>query len=607
MASTTFYPPIVKDYEPAFIAGQNAELKIYFNLSSLSGTLPEGWNIQAQIIRKDGVQVVNIENNPSNNRYRATGTILNINPSVVNPSLGYYYITLTNDDLKSVVDIGGTTFSGFIPGWTYKVQLRISTVAYDGSSSQEAWLQQNSINFTEWSTICFVKAISSMNVTNFNFVDGDPSCPNNSSIEFKGSIFSSVPEVEEDYYSCRVYLYEINDDNSFNLIEDSGLIFNDEISNSYYGYTFKSNLVDGQKYRAVLTYTTENDYVGENKIYYFTHTEGGDPALLLVHLATLENDPLHIVGGKTSLGIEEDEGRIGLKLYYNNNVPQGQTGVETSTYYIRRADSRTNFTVWDDIYKIVNLSTVEADINATEVFYDYTIESGIWYKYAIQAVVDGGRTVQEVISTPVIRIFNFSYLLGLGGRQLKLEFDNTLGNFSPRVIDSKNETIGSKYPFFGRNSKVDYNTFALNGLISFNMDEQNTFLQEGKKSIYQFDNIVTLYNNYNINRSISQYDYTYEREFRKEVLKFLKSGNLFLYKSPTEGNMIIRLTDISCTPNQSLDRMIYSFSGNASEADDYTVYNCLKYGLFVLDKELKENEDIHISHSHTLDIDTPQY
>ena len=139
------------------------------------------------------------------------------------------------------------------------------------------------------------------------------------------------------------------------------------------------------------------------------------------------------------------------------------------------------------------------------------------------------------------------------------------------------------------------------------MDEQNTFLQEGKKSIYQFDNIVTLYNNYNINRSISQYDYTYEREFRKEVLKFLKSGNLFLYKSPTEGNMIIRLTDISCTPNQSLDRMIYSFSGNASEADDYTVYNCLKYGLFVLDKELKENEDIYIPHSHTLDIDTPQY
>lgn len=602
MASRTIYPPIVKDYEPAFIAGERTNLKVYFHLSSLSGEMSENWNIQAQIIRKDGVQVVNITNNPLTNRYRATGTILNMTPIVVNQETGYYYVILTNDDLKSLVELEGQTYNGFIPGWSYKIQLRISNVLYDGESSQEAWLQQNSNSFSEWSTICYTKAISEMIVDNFNFIEYDTTFPDNDSIEFKGSITSSIKEVGEDYYSCRVYLFEVNNDNTTTLIEDSGLLFNNEVSNSYYSYIFKTNFIEDQKYKIIFSYTTENDYVGDNKLYFFTYRTNSNIGSLSVHLATLENNSQYI-NGKSSLGIEEDEGRIGLKLYYNAT----EESIISSTYYIRRADSRNNFSTWEDIYKIINLSTNENIVNTTEVFFDYTIESGIWYKYAIQVITEQGRGPQEVLQNPIIRNFNFSYLLGLGGKQLKLEFDDNISNFTPRLIDSKNETIGSKYPFFGRNSKVNYNIFSLSGLISFQMDDQNTFLEEGMKTLYKFDNIVNLYKNYNTINSINQYDYTYEREFRKVVLKFLTSGNLFLYKSPSEGNMIIRLTDVACTPNQSLDRLIYSFNLNASEADEYNISNCLKYGFFVLDKELKNNENIITSHTHILEDDTPKF
>jgi hypothetical protein len=41
-----------------------------------------------------------------------------------------------------------------------------------------------------------------------------------------------------------------------------------------------------------------------------------------------------------------------------------------------------------------------------------------------------------------------------------------------------------------------------------------------------------------------------ERMYRKYVEEFLNNGGYKLYKSPTEGNMIITLTNVSLTPNQ---------------------------------------------------------
>jgi hypothetical protein len=110
------------------------------------------------------------------------------------------------------------------------------------------------------------------------------------------------------------------------------------------------------------------------------------------------------------------------------------------------------------------------------------------------------------------------------------------------------------------------------------MDENKLFCD--KKVIYDTDEIVELYENYNTENNIVQYDYIYERDFRKKVLEFLYDGEIKLFKSPTEGNILVRLTDINCVPNQSLDRMIYSFTSNAREAAESTMENYLRYGLY---------------------------
>jgi hypothetical protein len=55
-----------------------------------------------------------------------------------------------------------------------------------------------------------------------------------------------------------------------------------------------------------------------------------------------------------------------------------------------------------------------------------------------------------------------------------------------------------------------------------------------------------------------------EKSYREEVLKFLCNGNRKLFRSVTEGDMYIYLSNISLTPKQELGRNLYSFSAQAT-------------------------------------------
>ena len=60
-------------------------------------------------------------------------------------------------------------------------------------------------------------------------------------------------------------------------------------------------------------------------------------------------------------------------------------------------------------------------------------------------------------------------------------------------------------------------------------------------------------------------------------MEFLIDGKPKLFKSPTEGNMILRLTDVNFTPNQSLSRLVYSFTASGNEIAEDNIKNHLKY------------------------------
>ena len=156
------------------------------------------------------------------------------------------------------------------------------------------------------------------------------------------------------------------------------------------------------------------------------------------------------------------------------------------------------------------------------------------------------------------------------------------------------------FPNISRLGSMRYKSFPVTGLISFNMDENYLFAT--KEEIYGTTDSATIqaYESRETTRSNQPYNYYYERGFRNKVMEFLYSDEPKLFKSPTEGNVLIRLTNISLSPNESLGRLIYSFNSTATEIADNTVDKLKKYKI-INEKSEEEitlsGETVHESHS----------
>ena len=175
MASRTLYPPIVDSYMPAFETQENSNnyCDIYFRLSKFNAKV-DFTSVHVSIVKQDtNMNVVNINNS---NRYSSTGIILNVKPFSVENEDNLYYIRIYGSDLSSK----SNNFQGWIPDWTYKIQLRLSSVDYRGEATegmgQEAWLNAKASYFSEWSTICILKAIHNITYT-IDILDIDPDNP----------------------------------------------------------------------------------------------------------------------------------------------------------------------------------------------------------------------------------------------------------------------------------------------------------------------------------------------------------------------------------------------------------------------------------------------
>jgi hypothetical protein len=471
-----------------------------------------------------------------------------------------YYVEIKKDDIVN----------GWTVGWIYKIQLRLSNTMYseDSGLSQIGWLNVNANNFSEWSTACITKAIGpvSFKIPNYDY-NGNTGIYNTTveNLDFVGTYNNT--DTSENLYSYRVQLYDGNDNNLTVLLEDSDILYANQYANiNQIGYVFKTEPNNGKSYKVKLSYETINKYI--NSIIFTCTIRQTEENRINVEILTAEN------GIDSTVFEEEEEGRIGLKLY-------SQPLSESLQIMVRRADSRDNFKTWTDIKNLILLPS-QKEIN--EFFYDYTIESGVWYKYGVQKYVNTGSSISRgplnIIEKPIMRNFNYSFLLGSNNQQLKLQFNNRVSNYKINVNEGNTVTLGGKYPFITRNGATRYKTFTIDGLISFNMDENGLFLT--KEKVYGFEEIVKLYEEYNKANGITQYDYIYEKEFRDAVVEFLHDGKPKLFKSPTEGNILVRLTNVGLTPQQGLDRMIYDFSATANEIADASMEKYKKYNLYAL-------------------------
>lgn len=74
------------------------------------------------------------------------------------------------------------------------------------------------------------------------------------------------------------------------------------------------------------------------------------------------------------------------------------------------------------------------------------------------------------------------------------------------------------------------------------------------------------------------YNLGLERDFKMDVLNWLTNGEPKLFRSPTEGNFIVRLMNVSLTPNDQLGRMLHTFNSTAYEIADFNYETLKSYG-----------------------------
>ena len=538
------YPPVTETYMPAFLIGssdiQKNICRVYFSIS-LYNSLSDIKNAQVTVANQNtNLSVLN------KTKYPCEIMLTDIKIDLTRTSDDKYYIEIKPSDIEE----------GFVINQYYKVQIRFTAagaadVDLTPPQAIDSWLAANLSNFSEWSTVCLVRGISVPNLSISGFdISADTTLWSLNNVDVVGELVYADNTETDTLKSYQIKLYNINNQ----LLSDSGIIYSNTYSNiNEFNYTFEYAFNEGESYYFTFEYETANMYI-ESNIYEFMVVQESADILDANLTATLDN-----INGYIALNIkskEDEESFVG-------NIT------------IRRASSESNFTIWEDVHT----ESFEENSKLDYTWYDYTIKSGIYYKYIAQKRSSAGNRgiAIHAENEPFMMLFDDIFLTG-GDGQLNIRFDPSISSFKRTVSESRTDTIGSKYPYIKRNGYVEYKQFPIGGTITHLMDPSHLITSREEIFRDSLDNYTEFNKDKNV-RIDDFNDWTYEREFREKVMDFLYANKVRLFRSATEGNILVKIMDINLTPNSTLGRRIYSFTATAYEVDAATIKNYDKYGI----------------------------
>lgn len=559
------YPPILASSQEAFLASTSTEA-IYFTLSSVTNKLDIG-HVQIKVTyQSNNKTAVKTSTYPDGIIYKPATAINDWGG-------GQYSVSILSSDLEE---------GWWVANRYYKVQISFGEDGLwaGGLSNFATWKaeQIKQGKFSDWSTVMVLKAIPApkIKITNKGgtMTGGDIVIESSLDTEltttplFQGSFLCEGEA--EDKYQFTLY------NSDYEVLETTGWT-QKKLTGGIDTHRFKTILENSKNYIVGYEVITVNKYHAIAQNYEFTVMENNltKPAgiYLTVQSELEDGEPYGNENGVLNILLRTDETISG-------------------NYVITRSSERSNYGQWEDI-KFLNFTnkSFQDDI----IHQDFTVESGVKYKYAIQQEnMAGLRTAaiyeeSTLASSPAREVnFEYSYLLR-DGVQLKLRLNQQMSSFKRTVLANKQDTLGSKYPTINRNGDAYYAEFPISGTISLHADDYLTFFEKRNDGYYYKGEKVIDAEKYEVatpRTDVDMYDYNLthnnffiERIFRDKVEEFLNDGNCKLYKSPSEGNIVVALMNVSMSPNSQTGRMIFSFSATAYEIMDNTLENLDEYGI----------------------------
>lgn len=406
-------------------------------------------------------------------------------------------------------------------------------------------------------------------------------------------------DITETLYTYCFNIY----DNHNNLVATSGEQLHNhetdtEINETIDSFTLSTALEENKFYKIVYCGITTNGMKVSSPYYRIVQQSSIPPEIDADVIVTMNKDNGYV------------QIRVQGHLDPVNNLEKNAIG----TFQILRSSELGNFVDWQVIKRFALFGSPPSQIDIK----DFTVEQGKSYQYALQQYNNDTKLVSDKIYSEIILSdFEDSFLYD-GERQLKIKYNPKVTSFKQTLQEAKTVTLGQQYPFILRNGKVNYKEFPISGLISYHMDEEHLFIQDADLGIDNtpslfkrektlksdvrasdkeyFENINDIYGlsladqlkNAYINRELPDsnenliarqkkrttnlvdYNVAAERIFKLKVLEFLNDGQPKLFRSPGEGNYIVRLMNSSLAPNDQLGRMLHTFSTTATEVNEFS-------------------------------------
>ena len=391
------------------------------------------------------------------------------------------------------------------------------------------------------------------------------------------------------------YTYQGSFDNSNDPSETRDqyrfdLLLNNEVAFTS-GWLFKDQYKENDEY----TFTD----IQENEVYqlrYGVKTINGVEAYSeLYPVVKYEVVPSELAAASLRAANNFDNGYI--ELSFEEGTVTTEMDAINGMFRVLRKSSLED--LWTEVGRIHFDGATQTPSSWT--FQDFLIEQGMSYTYALQQYNDHNVYSVKMLSPVVEADFEDSFLYD-GIRQLKLKFNPKISSYKIDRQEQKLETIGSQYPFFVRNSKIAYHEFPLSGLCSYWMDEEELFMTDKELGLTKEDDTRSKTEegptaDFSERRgrtlALQGYNFAAERKFKNTVLEWLGNGKPKFFKSPAEGNFIIRVMNPSLSPEDKLSRMIHNFSATAYEAMEINQDNLLASGFIKEDNEdfIKGEED----------------
>ena len=473
MPLNNIYPPVLNSTQPAFSVN-SSPYYIFFSLPSVMNYDSIG-HIQIRIVKQTNNRtIVDTSKYPDGIIYKSKTNIQNAT-TIREGETQYdesrksqYYVAISQSELAE----------NWKEGYQYKVQLRFGTtgiyingsqpsgwsVSADGTYNFPNWKKKQITysTFSEWSTVMIIKAIQTPDIIIKNMKSaGSLYVMSSVYVEktltplFVGSceFNTESKEIENKY---RFTLLD-GDDNS--QIETSGWLQHDSDVNTADSYRFKTILVNEHSYIVNYDIVTLNNYYASASPYMFIASRS--------NLSKLED--VVLTADATSRYAKENGC---IRLYLNSDTAY------TGSFVISRTSEKSNYQIYENIYNFTLDAKTMKDLL---VYTDFTIESGVKYRYAFQLENSAGLRTEMTYSTDnqesnKYHVINFDYAyLYRDGIQLKLQFNQKMSSFKHTVLRTKQDTIGGKYPYLAQNGKAYYAEFPITGLITFHMDEDDTF------------------------------------------------------------------------------------------------------------------------------------